>query len=212
MHHGIHHFHGTPVWGSAGDVHRIAVSGAGAFVSYVRPDQIAASIQHAQVVGIDNGAFSAWVRGLKINWSDFYKWLLNYYHHPKVAFFVIPDVVDGGERDNDALINEVPKMFYGRQLPSGICTSQSIGLSSYVVNGLVSALDRLVNMRLSELRTGIVVCRTLLKQFIADTISKQLFMVCACLTVVCWEITHWRLPTVQILPAMSPNLIANILS
>ncbi len=61
MHHGIHHFHGTPVWGSAGDVHRIAVSGAGAFVSYVRPDQIAASIQHAQVVGIDNGAFSAWV-------------------------------------------------------------------------------------------------------------------------------------------------------
>ncbi|MEI8427569.1 hypothetical protein WCU91_00035 [Escherichia coli] len=109
MHHGIHHFHGTPVWGSAGDVHRIAVSGAGAFVSYVRPNQIAASIQHAQVVGIDNGAFSAWVRGLKINWSDFYKWLLNYYHHPKVAFFVIPDVVDGGERDNDALINEVPK-------------------------------------------------------------------------------------------------------
>lgn len=105
MHHGIHHFHGTPVWGSAGDVHRIAVSGAGAFVSYVRPDQIAASIQHAQVVGIDNGAFSAWVRGLKINWSDFYKWLLNYYHHPKVAFFVIPDVVDGGERDNDALIS-----------------------------------------------------------------------------------------------------------
>ncbi len=117
MHHGIHHFHGTPVWGSAGDVHRIAVSGAGAFVSYVRPDQIAASIQHAQVVGIDNGAFSAWVRGLKINWSDFYKWLLNYYHHPKVAFFVIPDVVDGGERDNDALINEVPKMFYGKATP-----------------------------------------------------------------------------------------------
>ncbi|EHX92570.1 hypothetical protein ECDEC14C_0965 [Escherichia coli DEC14C] len=62
------------------------MSGAGAFVSYVRPDQIAASIQHAQVVGIDNGAFSAWVRGLKINWNDFYKWLLNYYHHPKVAF------------------------------------------------------------------------------------------------------------------------------
>lgn len=52
----------------------------------------------------------------KINWSDFYKWLLNYYHHPKVAFFVIPDVVDGGERDNDALINEVPKCSTGRQL------------------------------------------------------------------------------------------------
>lgn len=68
---GVHHFHGTPVWGSAGDVHRIAVNGAGAFVSYVRPDQIAASIKYASAVGIDNGAFSAWMRGLVIDWRNF---------------------------------------------------------------------------------------------------------------------------------------------
>lgn len=114
---GAHHFHGTPVWGSAGDVHRIAVSGAGAFVSYVRPDQIAASLNFAAAVGIDNGAFSAWMRGLVINWCEFYEWLLGYYHHPKVAFFVIPDVVEGGESDNDALIRQVPRMFREKTAP-----------------------------------------------------------------------------------------------
>ncbi|WP_420841813.1 MULTISPECIES: hypothetical protein [Enterobacter cloacae complex] len=114
---GAHHFHGTPVWGSAGDVHRIAVSGAGAFVSYVRPDQIAASLNYAAAVGIDNGAFSAWMRGLVINWCEFYEWLLGYYHHPKVAFFVIPDVVEGGESDNDALIRQVPSMFRDKAAP-----------------------------------------------------------------------------------------------
>lgn len=43
---GIIHYHGTPVWGDAGNVHRIAVNGAGAFVSFARPDQLAASIKY----------------------------------------------------------------------------------------------------------------------------------------------------------------------
>ncbi|MGC6042331.1 hypothetical protein [Enterobacter kobei] len=113
----VHHFHGTPVWGSAGDVHRIAVSGAGAFVSYARPDQIDASIKFASLVAIDNGAFSAWKRGLVIDWSKFYQWLLSFYHHPKVSFYVIPDVVEGGEKDNDVLIRQVPAMLRDKAVP-----------------------------------------------------------------------------------------------
>ncbi|MES3535790.1 hypothetical protein QDQ20_14850 [Enterobacter hormaechei] len=113
----VHHYHGTPVWGASGDVHRIAVSGAGAFVSYARPDQITASIRYALGVGIDNGAFSAWMRGLVIDWRSFYQWLLQYYHHEKVIFFVIPDVVEGGEKDNDELIKQVPSMFKGKAAP-----------------------------------------------------------------------------------------------
>lgn len=113
----ITHFHGTPIWGDSGSVHRIAVAGAGAFVSYARPDQLAASIKHAVEVGIDNGAFSAWKRGLVIDWGQFYQWLINWYHHPKVKFFVIPDVVEGGEEDNDALIKQVPSMFKDKAVP-----------------------------------------------------------------------------------------------
>lgn len=113
----ITHFHGTPIWGDSGSVHRIAVTGAGAFVSYARPDQLAASINHAVEVGIDNGAFSAWKRGLVIDWVQFYQWLINWYHHPKVKFFVIPDVVEGGEEDNDTLIKQVPSMFKDKAVP-----------------------------------------------------------------------------------------------
>ncbi|WP_130100452.1 hypothetical protein [Siccibacter turicensis] len=111
------HYHGTPVWGDAGEVHRIAVSGAGAFVSYARPDQLLASIKYAHSVAIDNGAFSAWKRGLLIDWQKFYQWLIPHYHHPKVAFFVIPDVVEGGESDNDALIKKMPRCFRSKAVP-----------------------------------------------------------------------------------------------
>lgn len=113
----IHHFHGTPIWGCAGEVHRIAARGAGAFVSYIRPDQLNASLLYASEVGIDNGAFSAWRRHIPIDWRQFYQWLLSYYHHDKVTFFVIPDVVDGGEADNDRLIKELPPMLRGKAAP-----------------------------------------------------------------------------------------------
>ncbi|HHE6159192.1 TPA: hypothetical protein ACPE3U_004807 [Citrobacter freundii] len=114
---GIIHYHGTPVWGDAGNVHRIAVNGAGAFVSFARPDQLAASIKYALSVAIDNGAFSAWKRGLVIDWQQFYQWLIPHYHHPKLSFFVIPDVVEGGEADNDALIAKLPRCFKDKAAP-----------------------------------------------------------------------------------------------
>ncbi|EQA8865863.1 TPA: hypothetical protein ACPEW4_001818 [Citrobacter braakii] len=111
------HYHGTPIWGDAGNVHRIAVNGAGAFVSYARPDQLAASIKYAISVAIDNGAFSAWKRGLVIDWQQFYQWLIPHFHHPKLSFFVIPDVVEGGEADNDELIAKLPRCFKDKAAP-----------------------------------------------------------------------------------------------
>lgn len=111
------HYHGTPIWGDTGTTHRIAASGAGAFVSYVRPDQLAASMKYATAVAIDNGAFSAWKRGLVIDWGKFYQWLIPHYYHQKLSFFVIPDVVEGGEADNDALIAKLPPCFRDKASP-----------------------------------------------------------------------------------------------
>lgn len=115
----IHHYHGSPIWGAKGEVCKIAVSGAGSFVSYARPDQIELSLKHAGMVSIDNGAFSHWKKGDgdKKFWTDFYAWLMRYYHNPKVNFFVIPDVVEGGEEENDKLIRELPSMFKGKAVP-----------------------------------------------------------------------------------------------
>jgi len=111
------HYHGTPIWGNKGEVHQHAVSKAGAFVSYARPDQMKQSLKYANSVAIDNGAFSAWKRGLKINWVDFYTWLMHFYFHPKMDFFIIPDDIEGSEEVNNNLINSVPTMFKEKSVP-----------------------------------------------------------------------------------------------
>ncbi|MGL5488636.1 MAG: hypothetical protein ACRDC6_20425 [Shewanella sp.] len=111
------HYHGTPIWGDGSGVLKTAVMDGGAFISYARPDQIKTCMDVANSIGIDNGAFSAWKRGLQLNWTDFYTWLAGFYHHEKVSFFIIPDVVDGGEHDNDILISKVPSMFKEKSVP-----------------------------------------------------------------------------------------------
>lgn len=112
------HFHGTPIWGNKSEVLRVAVKNSGAFVSYARPDQIKQCLLFAESIGIDNGAFSAWKRGLKIDWVLFYTWLNRYYHNEKVAFFIIPDEIEGDENANDKLILEVPNMFKDKAVPA----------------------------------------------------------------------------------------------
>lgn len=112
------HFHGTPVWGNKGEVLNVATKNGGAFVSFARPDQIDACLNHCKEIGIDNGAFSIWKSGLTIDWAkEFYPWLLKYYFHPKVKFFIIPDVIEGTEEENDQLINQVPKIFLNKAVP-----------------------------------------------------------------------------------------------
>lgn len=113
----IRHFHGTPVWGDAGSVHRIAVNGAGACVSHYRPDQLKASLEYASEVMLDNGAFSFWKNGEKPDWYKFYQDLDDVYDNPKLAFFIIPDVVEGGEEDNDFLISRMPRSFRDKAAP-----------------------------------------------------------------------------------------------
>ncbi|EDU8875917.1 hypothetical protein YD04_002155 [Salmonella enterica subsp. enterica] len=66
------HFHGLPIWGDKGAVCKIAIAGAGAFVSYARPEQLGLALQNADEVAIDNAAFSAWKRGLVIDWVKFF--------------------------------------------------------------------------------------------------------------------------------------------
>lgn len=116
--HHIHHYHGTPIWGGAGEVHRIAVKGSGAFVSNYRPDQLKASLNYASAVALDNGAYSAWENEVEIDWQEFYRNLENVYDNPKLVFFVIPDVITGGEAENDALIKSMPSVFADKAAPT----------------------------------------------------------------------------------------------
>lgn len=80
-----------------------------AFVSFRYSDQLGLAMEICQSFAVDNGAFSAWKSGEPItNWSDYYKWVDDIHRHPAFDFAVIPDVIDGTESDNDALLAQWP--------------------------------------------------------------------------------------------------------
>jgi len=101
------HYHGLPI--TPATVATTAVSAGHAFVSFAHSDQLGVAIEVAQSFAIDNGAFSAWKAGKPItNWNEYYEWALNVKKIPSCDFAVIPDVIDGKESDNDALLLDCP--------------------------------------------------------------------------------------------------------
>ena len=54
----------------------------------------------------DNGAFSLFTRGDGGDWPAFYRWVEPRLGHPHWA--VVPDVIDGGEAENDDLLAQWP--------------------------------------------------------------------------------------------------------
>lgn len=42
------------------------------------------------------------------DWTNYYAWVATLMRHPGFDFAVIPDVIDGDEEQNDALVNEWP--------------------------------------------------------------------------------------------------------
>jgi len=56
---------------------------------------------------LDNGAFSAWKRGAAVDWPGYYAWCDRWLEFP-TTWAVIPDVIDAGTQEQDALIREWP--------------------------------------------------------------------------------------------------------
>ena len=56
---------------------------------------------------MDNGAFTAWTRGIQPNWKLYYAWVERWldWH---TTWTIIPDVIAGDAQDNDALIKQWP--------------------------------------------------------------------------------------------------------
>ena len=62
----------------------------------------------------DNGAFSAWRKGVPVfNWNPYYGWCDIWHRHPGFDWALIPDVIDGNESDNDSLVADWPKHIRG---------------------------------------------------------------------------------------------------
>lgn len=101
------HYHGLPI--TPNTCANYAISAGHAFVSFAHPEQLSTAIEISQSFALDNGAFSAWMSGKPItDWTEFYDWALNLKKVPSCDFAVIPDVIDGNEADNDALLLDCP--------------------------------------------------------------------------------------------------------
>lgn len=101
------HYFGTPVTPISAATKLL--SGRHGFVSWRRPDQLSICQAVCQSYAADNGAFSAWKDGNPVSdWDPYYAWVDRMARHPAFDFAVIPDVIDGSEADNDALLRAWP--------------------------------------------------------------------------------------------------------
>jgi hypothetical protein len=102
------HYHGTPISPRA---QLMRMAGRHLCVSYAQPQDLEAGLQIMQSLMFDNGAFSTWRRGLPFDEDGYIAWLAPILAHPHWA--VVPDVIDGDEAANDAMLRRWP---YGREL------------------------------------------------------------------------------------------------
>jgi hypothetical protein len=100
------HYHGGPITPESAAVR--VWTARHAFVSFAAPQQIECAAGISQSFALDNGAWSAFVAKQPTNWPGFYQWCEKWLSHPACDWAVIPDVIDGDEASNDALIAEWP--------------------------------------------------------------------------------------------------------
>ncbi|WP_175785478.1 hypothetical protein [Burkholderia ambifaria] len=101
------HYHGTPIAPATAAAR--AISSGHAFVSFQHPEQLGLALEVAQTFAVDNGAFSAWRSGSPVtDWKPYYAWVGELNRYPSFDFAVIPDMIDGDEHANDALLAEWP--------------------------------------------------------------------------------------------------------
>lgn len=105
------HYHGTPVTPRE---RLYECAGRHFCVSFAEPRDAAVCHEIGQSVLLDNGAYTFWTQGRAPDWDAYHGWAERWLAWP-TTWAIIPDVIDGGEDENDALID----WWAGRGLPRG---------------------------------------------------------------------------------------------
>jgi hypothetical protein len=88
------HYHGTPIGGPRKDAARF-LAGRHALVPFSYPDDIGIVAEVCQSFCLDNGAFTVWKQGGKLDVDGYIRWVAEWHRHPGFDFALIPDVIDG---------------------------------------------------------------------------------------------------------------------
>ncbi|ASE54750.1 TPA: hypothetical protein UM509_000749 [Stenotrophomonas maltophilia] len=98
------HYHGTPVSGTRQDACRF-LAGRHALVPFARPDDLGIALEACQSVVLDNSAFSNWRSGGgDVDVAAYHSWVQSVAGHPAIDWCLIPDKIDGTEKDNVELV------------------------------------------------------------------------------------------------------------
>lgn len=98
------HYHGTPITPRP---KLLELAGRCFCVSFAHPRDVEVCHELGQAVMLDNGAFTFWTTGRRVNWSVYYAWCERWLEY-RTTWAVIPDVIDGTERQNDVLLRAWP--------------------------------------------------------------------------------------------------------
>lgn len=114
------HYHGGPIWGGDEIVSALYKDG-GALVSFRRTDQIKKIAKLKCSLVLDNGAFSTWRANndddfdWDAHWTKYYMFVLKWIG--RIDWFVVPDVIEGTEQENDDLVSKVPSSLKSKAVP-----------------------------------------------------------------------------------------------
>jgi len=110
------HYHGTPCGGKVASAEEF-IERSFVLIPWKRPDDLLRAMELSRGFMVDNSAFSFWTSGEKPRWSDYLKFCRGMCRHPRFHFAIIPDVIDGDEKDNAKLISKWEKdCFYPKKI------------------------------------------------------------------------------------------------
>lgn len=98
------HYHGTPIT-PVSVLYELA--GASFCVSFLAPRDVKRCHDIGESVMLDNGAYSVWQRNAQPDWPRYYAWVDQWLDYP-TTWAVIPDVVEGNEEQQEALLRQWP--------------------------------------------------------------------------------------------------------
>jgi len=99
----VRHYHGTPIGGTRASADEFA-DGRLVLVPWKRTEDLERAQTLSRGFMVDNSAFSFWNTGEKPNWLEYVKWCRCFARHPRFDFAIVPDAVDGSEKDNNDLL------------------------------------------------------------------------------------------------------------
>lgn len=110
------HYHGGPLGGNSQDKVRFYHS-RHALVPFTYQEDLGVVTDVCQSFCFDNGAFTAWKKGISINFEEYYQWVDDYKNHPGFDFALLPDVIDGTEEQNDMMVESAPNSLHKFLVP-----------------------------------------------------------------------------------------------